>query len=159
MKKALLFFLFLFCIVFTYTNRYQPVSLELVQPTLKTVEIKGEVKKPGVYEVKWDATVKDVIQEAGGLLEQADTKGVSLVENVEPDSTVLIPSIEKAKTLISINSASLEDLCRLKGVGPALAKRIIDYRSVNPFDTLEEIMQVKGIGEKMLEKIRDQITL
>lgn len=159
MKKALLFFLFAFCIFFTYTNRYQPISLELASPALKRVEIKGEVQNPGTYRMKWDATLDDLIQEAGGLLDTADPSSLSLIQNVDPDSTIFIPSAKQTEQQISINTASKEELCRLKGVGPSLAQRIIDYRSQKPFSSLEEIMQVKGIGEKLFAKFKEQIRL
>lgn len=60
--------------------------------------------------------------------------------------------------LVDINTASAEELEGLDGIGEKLAQAIIDYRSVKPFDTIEEIMQVKGIGEKRYEKIKDSIT-
>ena len=59
---------------------------------------------------------------------------------------------------VNINTASAEELEGLDGIGEKLAQAIIDYRSVKPFDTVEEIMQVKGIGEKRFEKIKDRIT-
>lgn len=66
MKRTLLFLLFVFCLCFAYWNRYQPVNLSLVAPTIKKAEIKGEVNKPGIYSIKWEATIQDLIEEAGG---------------------------------------------------------------------------------------------
>ena len=60
---------------------------------------------------------------------------------------------------ISLNTASAEELDALSGVGPAIAQRIIAYRQQKPFETIEEIMEVKGIGEKMFEKIKEEIML
>lgn len=159
MKRTLLFLLFVFCLCFAYWNRYQPVNLSLVAPTIKKAEIKGEVNKPGIYSIKWEATIQDLIEEAGGLTKAADIQNLTLLENVEPDSTIMIPSSKETAHLISINSASKEELCRLHRIGPAMADRIIAYRQEKPFSTLEEIMNVKEIGPKLFEAIKNQISL
>ena len=72
MKKTLLFFSLSFFFLFTFFNRYQPVSLDLVKPTTMTVEIKGAVKKPGVYTLKWNDTMQSLISQSGDLLQDAD---------------------------------------------------------------------------------------
>ena len=159
MKKALLFLLFIFCIFFSYYGRFQPVSLELVKPSLKEVEIKGEVQNPGVYTVKWEATVQDVIEEAGGMTKTADDRSINLLMKPEPESTILIPGEKQTKDLISINEADKELLCELTGIGPVMAQRIIDYRQNQPFTFLEQLMEVKGIGEKTFQKLKDDICL
>lgn len=159
MKKTLLFLLFIFCVCFAYWNRYQPVSLDLIAPSIKQAEIKGEVQNPGIYSIKWDGTLQDLINEAGGLTNDADVTNLTLLQRVEADSTMFIPSKEETQQLISINSASKEELCRLPKIGPALADRIIAYRQQKPFSTIEEIMNVKGIGQKMFDGIKDQISL
>ncbi len=159
MKKTLLFLLFIFCVCFAYWNRYQPVSLDLIAPSIKQAEIKGEVQNPGIYSIKWDGTLQDLINEAGGLTNDADVMNLTLLQRVEADSTMFIPSKEETQQLISINSASKEELCRLPKIGPAIADRIIAYRQQKPFSTIEEIMNVKGIGQKMFDGIKDQISL
>lgn len=159
MKKTLLFLLFIFCVCFAYWNRYQPVSLDLIAPSIKQAEIKGEVQNPGIYSIKWDGTLQDLINEAGGLTNDADVTNLTLLQRVEADSTMFIPSKEETQQLISINSASKEELCRLPKIGPAIADRIIAYRQQKPFSTIEEIMNVKGIGQKMFDGIKDQISL
>lgn len=160
MKKALLFFSVIVVIAFSSFNRFQPVSLDLVQPTTKTVEIKGEVVEPGIYTVKKEATVNDVIVQAGGLTEQANTDSISLVRTIEDQEVIVIGKIDETKLeLISINTASQEELETLPGIGPAIATRIIAYRMDSPFQSLEDLMNVKGIGEKMFAKIKDRICL
>ncbi|MBB5183174.1 competence protein ComEA [Catenisphaera adipataccumulans] len=160
MKRILLCFFILVFFLATYYGRYQPVSLDLVQPTVKQVEIKGAVKKPGVYTVKWEATVRDVIKAAGGTSADADTGTVSMVKEVNDHDVIVIPEKEATpQTKVSINSATLEQLDALPGIGPALAQRIIDYREQTPFQSIEDIQNVKGIGEVMYAKIKDQITL
>mgnify|MGYP002448656854 FL=1 len=88
MKKALfLFILFgLFC--FAYFGRYQPVGLDVAKPTTITVEIKGEVVNPGVYTLKIDATLDDLVKQAGGLTEQAQTDSLSLMKPTRNRSTI-----------------------------------------------------------------------
>lgn len=160
MKKALLFFCIVFMIFFSSFERFQPVSLDKVQPTTKTVEIKGEVKNPGIYTVKYDATIHDVIVIAGGLLETANTDTINLARKVSNEEVIVISKIEeKEMELISINSATQEQLESLPGIGPSIASRIIEYRTTNPFLSLEDIKNVKGIGDKMFNKIKDYICL
>lgn len=160
MKRTLLFFLFLIFFVFAYFGRYRPVSLDRENPTTKTVEIKGEVNSPGVYTLKWEATLKNLIELAGGLTEFADTDAISLNQNVLDQEVIVIDKLnENSQTRISINNASLEELDTLPGIGPALAQRIIDYRNNNRFTSLEQIKEVKGIGDKLFEKIKELIIL
>lgn len=160
MKKTLLFFICLCAFLFSSMNRFKIVSLELVQPTTKTVEIKGEIQNPGIYEVKMDACVNDVILLAGGLTDKANTDSISLVRKVENREVVVIGKLDESSSqLISINTASKEELETLPGIGPSLASRIIEYRSITPFSCLEDIKNVKGIGDKLFEKIKDRICL
>jgi len=78
----------------------------------------------------------------------------SKVEETKTKATEIPPS------LININTASLEDLCTLKGIGPVKAQEIIKYRTTRkPFDTIEELMKVRGIGKATFEGIRDEITV
>lgn len=71
---------------------------------------------------------------------------------------VVIPEIKEIK-LISLNSTTKEELQTLPGIGPSIAQRIIDYRESSTFQTLEQIKDVKGIGEALFNKIQDKICL
>lgn len=158
MKRALLFFCLLIFFVFTFMNRYQPIALEKAKPTLIQVEIKGAVKNPGVYTLKWKDTVESLIKASGGLLENAEDSTISYVQVLQDKDVVVIR--EKSKTpLVSINASSQEELETLPGIGPAIAKRIIVYRENQAFQTLEQIKEVKGIGEALFEKIKEHICL
>ncbi len=70
------------------------------------------------------------------------------------------PAAPKSMSLVNINTASAAQLDALPGIGPVLAKRIVDYRSANgPFKTIQDVKNVKGIGDKTFEKFKDQITI
>ena len=122
---------------------------------MKKVEVKGAVKHPGVYELPWDADNAALIELAGGAADDADLSAVALTQTLTHEGVLVVPE-KREKQRISLNSATLEELDELNGVGMAIAQRIIDYRRIKPFETLEEIMEVKGIGEKMFEQIKDK---
>lgn len=124
----------------------------------KTIEVKGAVVAPGVYEVAWEATIADVIQAAGGLNENGDIAGMNQTQTLQHGDVLVIP-IKQEKTCISINSATLEQLDTLPGIGMKMAQRIIDERNQAPFVQLEDIKRVKGIGDKLFERMKDDICL
>ena len=147
--------LFGFCLLPSVANTWTPQDFVRL---VKTVEVKGEVAAPGVYEVAWDADVETILAAAGGAGEEADLSGIRLSQIVANESEIVIPK-KSEQPKISINSASLEELDTLDGIGPAIAQRIIDYREEHPFSSLEELKNVKGIGDKLYDKIKDSITL
>ena len=138
MKRTLLFFCTIIFFVFTCFNRYTPIDLKLAKPTLMEVEIKGAISNPGVYTLKRNSSISTLIKRSGPLLENADTSRIKL---------------------ISLNSATKEELQTLPGIGPSIAQRIIDYRESSTFQTLEQIKDVKGIGEALFNRIKDKICL
>ena len=152
---SLLAVLFDFCLLPSVANTWTPQDFVRL---VKTVEVKGEVAAPGVYEVAWDADVETILAAAGGAGEEADLSGIRLSQIVANESVIVIPK-KSEQPKISINSASLEELDTLDGIGPAIAQRIIDYREEHPFSSLEELKNVKGIGDKLYDKIKDSITL
>lgn len=192
----------------------------------KFAEIKGEVKRPGVYEISDDTRVVDIIKIAGGLTKNADTSILNLskkvtdemsikiyskeeiknaLDSIEPKTIEVIKevekvvekecncndvcvktdayienkaddinkvineeindnnneelNIEKKDTKININNASKEELMTIPGIGESKAIKIIEYRSNNKFNNIEDIKNVSGIGESLFEKIKEYIAI
>lgn len=133
------------------------------------IDVKGEVEKNGVYEMKSGNRVKDVIELAGGFTNEADTKQVNLAKLLEDEMVIYIPKIGEIPPLepasseegkISLNKATIEELQTLTGIGPAKAAAILSYREENgPFKQIEDLMLITGIGEKSFEKIKDELIL
>ena len=138
------------------------------------VDIKGEVKKPGVYQMKAGDRVKDAIDAAGGLTVEADSQKVNLAQRVEDQMVIVVPkegeevvaaitggatSKEASKEgKVNINTATVEELKTLKGVGEKKAEAIIEYRKKNgSFQTKEDLMKVRGIGKKLFESFQERI--
>lgn len=140
------------------------------------IDIKGAVKHPGVYEMHAGDRVSQAIEKAGGIGEKADETQVNLAELLQDGTVVYIPSEGEEKpqqaaggavqsstgkeALVNINTATLEDLQNISGVGPSKAEAIIAYREENGrFQAIEDITKVSGIGEKSFEKIKSSITV
>lgn len=138
------------------------------------VEIKGEVNKPDVYEIDDGSIIRDLINIAGGLTENANIEGINRAEKLKDNQLIVIPDNESAKEvktisngdttssegIININSASLIDLQKINGIGEVKAQGIIDYREKNGrFKSIEDIKNVEGIGAKTFEKIKDKISI
>jgi competence protein ComEA len=140
------------------------------------VEIKGEVRKPNVYTLSENSIIKDLIEMAGGLTDNADLSNINRAKKLQDHELVYIAnkndtsskeaenvnsnitSQESSNKKININSATLEELKTLNGVGDSKAKSIIEYREQNgSFKSIEDIKNVTGIGEKMFERIKEQI--
>ncbi len=124
----------------------------------KMVEIKGEVMNPGVYELAWEATIADALHAAGGVCETGDTAGINQTQQMQHGDVLIIPAKRK-QTCISINTATAEQLDTLPGIGAKMAQRIIAEREQAPFVSLEDIKRVKGIGDKLFERMKSEICL
>lgn len=157
--------------------RGEPVALQPA-PTRApiVVQVDGAVPRPGVYELPEGSRVQDAITAAGGLLADADASGINLAARLEDGQQINIPGggtgaappelfAVPAPTavrvdLININTASLEELDSLPGIGPTTAQKIIDYRTEHGnFSHIEDIMNVSGIGPATFDDIRDLITV
>ena len=140
------------------------------KPTI-VCEIDGEVMNPGVYTVPEGTRIYELIELAGGLTERAYTIGLNRAERLSDGVKVVVPSVETKDSVtpvirsgsggsakININTASAADLQTLDGIGPAMADRILKYRKkAGGFASVEEIMNVSGIGSKTFEKIKNDI--
>ncbi len=176
------------------------------------IDIRGEIKKPGVYKISKDKRVIDAITISGGLTNDADTSVNNLSMQLKDEMVIIIYSKQEVKNfiktkeeeqqkeenctkeqnnikndscitqdkkenkttttttqedkteetktskVININTASLEELTTLKGIGEKKAQKIIEYRTKTPFTSKEQIMEVSGIGESIYNKIKDNIT-
>lgn len=139
------------------------------------VEIKGEVNKPDVYELSDGAIIKDLIEIAGGLTEEASIDKINRAQKLRTNELIIIPNkndkdasigvsseinIGNNSEIININTASIDELQRINGIGEVKAKSILEYRDKNGgFKSIEEIKNVDGIGEKTFEKIKDKIAI
>ncbi len=163
----------------------EPIVLQPAPTTAPiSVHVIGAVPRPGLYKFPEGARVQDAIDSAGGLLSDADENALNLAALLEDgqqlsipykagaepqndDSALNLPSSEDEQVsgtsdvdLIDINTATLEELDTLPGIGPTTAQKIIDYRTENgPFSVIEDILNVSGIGPATFEDIQDLITV
>ncbi|HNB39919.1 MAG TPA: ComEA family DNA-binding protein [Anaerolineales bacterium] len=165
----------------------EPIKL-LPAPTKEpiAVHVVGAVPRPGLYEFAEGSRVQDAIDAAGGLLASASVDTINLAalledgqqlnipfkageepstSNSSDDTSLVLPGATEASSsgssqdLININTASVEELDSLPGIGPTIAQRIIDYRDENgPFQTIEDILNVSGVGPSTFDQIKDLIT-
>lgn len=162
--------------------RFKPPELPVLeqeagekeQATL-LVHVAGEISAPGVYRVERGARVVDAVEMARPL-PSADLQALNLAAPLQDGQKVLVPRVRApdaegtvpggsapagagdsaGDSRININTADRAELERLPGIGPALAERIIQYREQNgPFVSVDDLMNVSGIGEKRLEGLRD----
>ena len=150
--------------------RRPPPPVRFVEPPLPTevvVQVDGEVIQPGLYRVTRGARVEDVIQAAGGLTVEADLSAVNRARIVRDGDRVIIPRREPASPaagsparVIDLNTATAADLQTLPGIGPVLAGRIIAYRTRHgPFQRLEDLLEVEGIGPRLLQRLQSAMTV
>ena len=147
------------------------------------VDIKGEVLHPGVYEFSCESRIQEVIKKAGGFTEEADETKINLAQKISDQMQIIVPNLHSKQEggvtegnsekgnmsnttpsnskqgTVNINTATLEELQTIKGIGKKKAEAILQYRKEHgAFRTKEDLLQVKGIGKKALEAIESQVT-
>ncbi|KAA0560568.1 hypothetical protein F0342_22555 [Bacillus sp. CH30_1T] len=151
----------------------EPEELKIVEKVF--VDVKGEVVKPGLYEVRQGDRLKFVIDRAGGFTAEADKKVINLAVKVSDEMMIYVPKIGEIETpqqimapsmpgndsekgRININTATKQEFETLPGIGPAKASTFIQYREEHgQFETIEEIQNISGVGEKTFEKLKEYI--
>lgn len=141
------------------------------------VDVKGAVVHPGVYKMSTGDRTIHAIHQAGGFLKEADERAVNLAAVLQDEMVIYVPkkgevqhstpsepdatrANESQSAKINVNIATAEELQKITGIGPAKAAAIISYREENgPFQKVEDLLNVTGIGEKSLEKMKDEITI
>ena len=144
-------------------------SSAAVQSATLYVHVVGEIRKPGIYELDSGSRIFDLVFAAGGFTEKADQASVNLAREITDGEQIVVLPIGVAATtssgtaagaLISLNRASQSELEALPGVGPALASRMIDWRTTNGgFKRKDDLLKVSGIGQKMFAAIEKLVTL
>ena len=138
------------------------------------VHVAGAVRRPGVYRMRANARVDDAVGRAGGVTRRADLTQVNLAAQVEDGRQVLVPLRVRTAAAgggsatgatpttpgvpLNINTATLEQLDELDGIGPTTAQHILDYREEHGgFGSVEELGEVPGIGDVRLASLREQV--
>jgi competence protein ComEA len=140
-----------------------------------SVHISGAVAEPGVYDLPPGSIVQEAVTEAGGLLDEANLDLVNLAARLEDGQQVHVPRIQPTELSsgeqfeaipapynerVNINTATAPELEQLPGIGPALAQSLIEYRQANgPFQSIDDLINVPGIGPAKLDGLRDLIRL
>ncbi len=139
-----------------------------------TVDVAGAVKRPGVYRLSSSQRVEDALKRAGGATGRADLSQINRAAKLEDGRQILVPvRASRASPAaappgaaapaapdqpVNLNTATLEQLDTLDGVGPATAQKILDYRTEHGgFGSVEELDQIPGIGEKRLAALRERV--
>ncbi len=150
------------------------ISTRESQPARIKIHIVGAVARPGLYEANSGDRVDDALRLAGGPTAAADLAQINLAAKIADGQQLVVPekgslsaaagaspsSLSSAKPAVNLNSATLDQLTQLDGVGPKTAQKIIAYReSHGGFKSVEELMQVPGIGEAKFNQIKDQLSI
>ena len=144
-----------------------PVESEYPSPIapLMLVHVSGEVVRQGLYELPLGSRVADVVRLAGGFTDLAQPESINLARILSDGEQIIVGSLSESSDvaqvkLISVNTAVASELDTLPGIGPALAARIVQWRTdFGGFKRIEDLLEVSGIGEKLLEQLLPLITL
>lgn len=157
---------------------FKPHTAEAIAPTVPTIvtppmlviDVQGEVKTPGVYELPINSRVNDAIKSAGGANKSADLSYLNQARILKDGEQIYVEkkvyasvgTNRKSSTtfngILNINRATAKELDKLPGIGPVIAGRIIEFRKVNgAFQSIDDLRKVQGIGASTLEKFKSKI--
>lgn len=150
-----------------------PLALQEPAGGPLTVHVAGAVRRPGVYRLRAGARVNDAVKRAGGARRGADLSAVNLAAKLEDGRQVVVPlrappvvaaaaagasAAATPAVPLNLNTATLDQLDGLDGVGPGTAQKILAYREEHGgFGSVEELGQISGIGEKRMATLREQV--
>ncbi len=160
------------------TSRPTATANPTATPSPMRIYVSGAVREPAVYELAVGSIVREAIDAAGGPAPDADLTGINLAQELQDQQQVHVPREgeenpppaisggsgesaggEGSGSLVNINTASANALETLPGIGEVTAQNIIDHREANgPFETIEDIQDVSGIGPATFDQIKDLIT-
>jgi competence protein ComEA len=143
---------------------------QIVEDAALYVHVAGAVARPGLYALPGGSRVVDAIAVAGGIVEGGDPTAVNLARAVADGEQIIVPLVGQeppeapttegggTEQVVDLNTADLAELDSLPRIGPALAERILAWRDENGrFASVEDLLAVPGIGEKLLEGVRDRV--
>ena len=144
-------------------------DLSTIQEQVLCVYICGAVLRPGVYELEAGSRIVSAVEAAGGFLPEAATEAVNLAKRLEDGMQIVVPTMEEAEAkkaevfrqeagMVNLNTASVEELCKLSGIGEAKAEAILAYRTeIGVFSSIEQLKEVTGIGDSLFNQIKESI--
>lgn len=164
-------------------EKAEPQTSSSEESEFLTVDVKGAVKNPGIYQLKKTSRINDAIQKAGGLTTDADSKSINLAQKLTDEAVVYVATMgENAASVssntgqsstsgtsevasqkgnkVNLNTADLSELQTISGIGQKRAQDILDYREANgKFNSVDDLKNVSGVGAKTLEKLKEYVTV
>ena len=162
------------------SNKSNEISQAETEDQLVTVDVKGAVKKPGVYQLQSNSRVHDALEKAGGMTEEADLKSINQAQKLSDEAVVYVAKVgenavdvttsapasatsgtgQAKSALVNLNTATEADFQTISGIGQKRAQDIIAYREANGrFKSVDDLKNVSGIGAKTLEKLKEYVTV
>ena len=164
-------------------EKAEPQTSSSEESEFLTVDVKGAVKNPGIYQLKKTSRINDAIQKAGGLTTDADSKSINLAQKLTDEAVIYVATMgenvtnaasNNGQTLttdtdgtaaqkgnkVNLNKANLSDLQSISGIGQKRAQDILDYREANgKFNSVDDLKNISGVGAKTLEKLKEYVTV
>jgi competence protein ComEA len=143
--------------------------IEAPAPTALLIQVDGAVLRPGLYRLPPGARLSDALTAAGGVRPDADPSGMNRARHLRDGERVTVPGRALATPLgpggetssvLDVNSATAGELETLPGVGPVLARRIVEHRTARGgFRRVDDLLEVKGVGPRLLERLRGRVVI